>query len=149
MTVYAFSVLAGTFLAAFCVIYFVLGSLRAGKIIHEKLVVSIMRTTLRWLDKTPTSRIIARCTDDMRELDGGVAVTTDHLVQISVSMMLKILAVVSFSPIFMIPSILVAFGGYICASVFMKAQLSVKREMSKASAPVLAHFGAAIRGISE
>ena len=66
MTVYALSVLAGTFLAAFCVIYFVLGSLRAGKIIHEKLVVSIMRTTLRWLDKTPTSRIITRCTQDIQ-----------------------------------------------------------------------------------
>lgn len=31
----------------------------------------------------------------------------------------------------------------------MKAQLSVKREMSKAKAPVVAHFGAAVEGISK
>lgn len=29
----------------------------------------------------------------------------------------------------------------------MKAQLSVKRELSKAKAPVVAHFGAAVEGI--
>ena len=63
-------------------------------------------------------------------------------------MLLKMLAVVAFSPVFMIPSILVAVGGGVCANIFMKAQLSVKREMSKAKAPVLGHFGAAISGIS-
>ena len=68
---------------------------------------------------------------------------------IGVFMTLKMLAVVSFSPIFMIPSILVAIGGYVCGNIYMKAQLSVKREMSKAKAPVLGHFGAAISGISE
>lgn len=31
----------------------------------------------------------------------------------------------------------------------MKAQLSVKRELSKAKAPVMAHFGAAIEGLCE
>lgn len=34
-------------------------------------------------------------------------------------------------------------------NVYMKAQLSVKRELSKAKAPVMAHFGAAVEGISE
>ena len=66
LTVYTVSVFVGMGMAAFCVIYFVTGSLRAGKIIHEMLVASVMRTTLRWLDKTPTSRIIARCTEDIQ-----------------------------------------------------------------------------------
>ena len=53
------------------------------------------------------------------------------------------------SPVFLIPGALVALIGGWLGQIYMKAQLSVKREMSKASAPVLAHFGAAIRGISE
>lgn len=32
-------------------------------------------------------------------------------------------------------------------NIYIKAQLSVKRELSKAKAPVIAHFGAAIEGL--
>jgi hypothetical protein len=39
-------------------------------------------------------------------------------------------------------------GGWI-GRIYMKAQLSVKREMSNAKVPVLGHFGAAIAGLSE
>ena len=67
----------------------------------------------------------------------------------AVFMLLKMLAVVAFSPLFMGPSIVVAAAGYIFGNIFVKAQLSVKREMSKARAPVLGHFGATISGISQ
>ncbi|KAG5644692.1 hypothetical protein DXG03_007915 [Asterophora parasitica] len=39
-----------------------------------------------------------------------------------------------------------AYGAFI-GNVYMKAQMSVKRELSKAKAPVLAHFGASIEGL--
>ena len=52
-------------------------------------------------------------------------------------------------PIFVIPGLLLgAVGGYL-GQVYMKAQLSVKREMSNAKAPVLGHFGAAIAGLGK
>ncbi len=64
-------------------------------------------------------------------------------------MLMKFLAVISFSPIFTIPGAIVAAIGGWCGQIYMKAQLSVKREMSNARAPVLGHFGAAIAGLSE
>lgn len=64
-------------------------------------------------------------------------------------MIMKFLAVISFSPIFTIPGAIVAALGGWCGQIYMKAQLSVKREMSNARAPVLGHFGAAIAGLSE
>ncbi|KAH9911177.1 P-loop containing nucleoside triphosphate hydrolase protein [Epithele typhae] len=145
---YSVTVLIGMIMSAFCIIYYVFGTIRAGRIIHEKLVVSVMGTTLRWLDKTPTSRIIARCTEDIQAVDNRVAMTTEFVVQIGVFMILKMVSVVIFSPIFLGPSLAVAFLGYNIGSIFMKAQLSVKREMSKVKAPVLGHFGAAITGIT-
>ena len=36
-------------MASLCTVYFVLGGLRAGKIIHEKLLVSLLRTTMRYV----------------------------------------------------------------------------------------------------
>jgi hypothetical protein len=63
-------------------------------------------------------------------------------------MVVKLAAIVLFSPIFLFPGIFIALVGTWFGSIYLKAQLSVKREVSKARAPVLGHFGAAITGLS-
>lgn len=42
-----------------------LGALRASKLLHRRLIETVLGTTMRWLDKTPASRIITRCTQDV------------------------------------------------------------------------------------
>ncbi|KAI0045217.1 P-loop containing nucleoside triphosphate hydrolase protein [Auriscalpium vulgare] len=127
---------------------YVFGALRASKSIHRRLMQSVLGTTLRWLDTTPTSRVIARCTQDIRALDGPVADALCGVVEISVAMMIKLGAVVLLTPVFLIPGVLVfALGGW-CGQIYMRAQIAVKREQSNARAPVLGHFGAAIAGLT-
>ncbi|KAL7284501.1 hypothetical protein ACG7TL_001792 [Trametes sanguinea] len=137
-------------MAAFAcsVTYYVFGSLRSARIIHKELVTSVLGTTLRWLDKTPTARIIARCTEDIAMVDNRVERATEAMTEKSVYMVLKVVAVIIFSPIFIIPAMLVSLASAMCASVFLKVQLAVKRELSNSKAPVLAHFGAAVSGIT-
>ncbi|KAI0640442.1 P-loop containing nucleoside triphosphate hydrolase protein [Trametes meyenii] len=148
LSVYTSIVVFGTLFTVFCVFYFVYGSMRAARIVHQKLITSLLGTTLRWLDKTPTARIIARCTVDIQALDDRIARSAEMLVEMVVFMLLKMFAVILFSPIFLIPTFLVAIMSAACGNAFMKAQLAVKREMSNAKAPVLSHFGAAISGIT-
>jgi hypothetical protein len=64
-------------------------------------------------------------------------------------MLTKLVAVILFTPIFIVPGIGIAAVGAWCGQIYIKAQLSVKREMSNARAPVLGHFGAAIAGLSK
>jgi ABC-type multidrug transport system fused ATPase/permease subunit len=45
---------------------FTIGSLRASRTIHARLVNSLISCTFRWLDVTPASRVIARCTQDIQ-----------------------------------------------------------------------------------
>lgn len=52
-------------------------------------------------------------------------------------MMIKFTAVVVLTPAFLIPGFLVAIVGGWIGQVYISAQLSVKREMSNAKAPVL------------
>ena len=59
----------------------------------------------------------------------------------------KFAAVVTFSPVFTIPGALITLLGGYCGQVYMKAQLSVKREMSTAKAPVIGVFGSAMAGL--
>ncbi|OSD00621.1 P-loop containing nucleoside triphosphate hydrolase protein [Trametes coccinea BRFM310] len=128
--------------------YYVFGSIRAARSIHKELVTSVLGTTLRWLDKTPTARIIARCTEDIAMVDNRIEKATEAMTEKSVYMVLKVVAIIIFSPIFVVPAILVSLASAMCAYVFMKVQLAVKRELSNSKAPVLAHFGAAISGIT-
>ena len=60
---------------------------------------------------------------------------------------LQFAAVLVYSPVFMVPGIAVAGFGAWLGQLYIRAQLAVKREMSNARSPVLAHFGAAIAGI--
>ncbi|KAI8982789.1 multidrug resistance-associated ABC transporter [Trametes punicea] len=130
-----------------CLVY-LYGVLRASRSIHKTLLQSVLSSTLRWLDTTPTSRIITRCTHDIQCVDGPLANNLGWVIELTVSMVMKFLAVVSFSPIFTIPGAIVAVVGGWCGQIYMKAQLSVKREMSNARAPVLGHFSAAIAGLT-
>ncbi|KAJ3801154.1 hypothetical protein GGU11DRAFT_770568 [Lentinula aff. detonsa] len=130
------------------VIIYIFGTVRASRAIHKELITSIFGTTLRWLDTTPTSRVIARCTQDIRAVDGPVAMWLQAVSEISAMIILKYTAVVVITPMFFFPGVVVAFLGAVCGQVYIKAQLSVRREMSNARAPVLGHFGAAIAGLT-
>ena len=68
---------------------------------------------------------------------------------VSVYLILKMMGVVVFTPVFLFPALVVAAGGVISGNIYMKAQLPVKREMSNKKAPVLGHFGAAMTGLSK
>jgi len=63
-------------------------------------------------------------------------------------MLIKFAAVLLFTPIFLFPGLVLAVLGGLCGQIYIKAQLSVKREMSNARSPVLGHFGAAVAGLS-
>lgn len=73
----------------------------------------------------------------------------EYLFQVTIYLLLKMFAVVTFSPIFLIPSIMISIAGAFLGDIMVKAQLCVKREMGRTKAPVLGHFGAAIGGIGE
>lgn len=148
LTIYILMLCAA--ITMYCVGYafYYVGSIRASRDIHKRLIDSILGTTLRWLDKTPTSRVIARCTQDIRAVDGPIPQNLGGVIEISLTMLLKFAAVVLFTPIFIIPGIVVGVLGGWLGQIYIKAQLSVKREMSNARAPVLGHFGAAVAGLT-
>ena len=82
-------------------------------------------------------------------VDNAVSGIMITIIQMGADLISRLIAVTLFAPVFVIPGLLLGvIGGYL-GNVYMKAQLSVKREMSNARAPVLGHFGAAIAGLSE
>ncbi|KAF9261735.1 hypothetical protein L218DRAFT_1001520 [Marasmius fiardii PR-910] len=123
-------------------------ALRASRVIHKRLIESVLGTTMRWLDRTPTSRVITRCTQDIRDIDDSIGQMFSVLVAMTSTMLLRFLAVVVFTPAFLGPAILVAVLGVWCGQIYIRSQMAVKREVANAKAPVLGHFGSAIAGIT-
>ncbi|TFY70118.1 hypothetical protein EVJ58_g61 [Rhodofomes roseus] len=122
----------------YCIGYmvYVYGALRASRSIHVSLVQSVLGTTLRL-------RVLTTIT-----VDGPITDYFRSVVELTAAMACKLAAVVVMSPIFLFPGAFVAIAGGWLGQVYMKAQLSVKREMSNARSPVLGHFGAAIAGLT-
>jgi len=84
---------------------------------------------LRWLDETPTARVIARCTQDIRAIDGPVPRMFGAVAEISNSIVTRVVVVVAFSPVFLFPGIFVCVLGLYLGNMYLKAQIPVKREM--------------------
>ncbi|CAE6467389.1 unnamed protein product [Rhizoctonia solani] len=125
----------------------ILGSVRAARRIHGRLVASILGAPLRWLDSTPVGRVIARFTQDIRAVDETLPNQLESFVNINNSMCSSFLVVIIFSPQFTIPGIAILAGGFWVGHIYIRSQLSVKREMSNARSPLFSHFGTALAGI--
>ncbi|KAJ3743110.1 P-loop containing nucleoside triphosphate hydrolase protein [Lentinula detonsa] len=118
---------------------YIAGAIRGSRRIHENLAEIILGTTMRWLDQTPTSRIITRFTEDINAIDTSIPEWTRFFLDQSLKLVLKLTAIVIFTPLFFVPGVLAVALGYICAQIYLKSQMSVRREMLVAKAPVLGH----------
>ena len=88
------------------------------------------------------------------------------LAELTITLLTKLVVIIIFTPIFVFPSMFISIFGFFLGNFYLRAQLSVKREMryaiavyyivyrshmlfSNARSPVLAHFSAAIAGIGK
>ena len=65
----------------------------------------------------------------MIAVDGPVSANFGFVVELSLSLIIKLGAVIVYTPIFMIPGVVIFCIGGWCGQIYIKAQLSVKREM--------------------
>jgi len=80
-------------------------------------------------------------------VDGPISQNFAWFIEISSLMLIKFIAVVYLTPVFIVPGTVITILGAWLGQVYMKAQIAIKREMSNAKAPVLGHFGAAVSGL--
>ncbi|KAJ8699794.1 hypothetical protein PTI98_002881 [Pleurotus ostreatus] len=147
LTLYGCFVLVALLIYVLSQMVYIRGAIRASKEIHAQLIDAVLGTTLRWLDTTPTSRVITRCTQDMKSIDSFIPQYLDMLLDMATDMVIKLGVIIIFAPLFLGPSIVIAILGGWLGQVYIAAQLHVRRDMSIAKAPVLGHLGAAMAGL--
>ncbi|KAG9114446.1 hypothetical protein FRC07_007648, partial [Ceratobasidium sp. 392] len=134
------------FISAFVV--HIRGSVRASRRIHDQLLAAMLGAPLRWFDSTPVGRMIARFTQDMSSIDGMLPSTLQELIDMTVQLGLRLVAIVAVSPVFVFPGAILLIVGFWIGQVYIAAQLWAKRETSNARSPLFSHFGSAFAGIT-
>ncbi|KAH8072268.1 hypothetical protein BXZ70DRAFT_964229 [Cristinia sonorae] len=147
LTVYSLLVVLSVLISTGGHTYYYTGTIRASGKIHEKLITSILGSTMRWLDVTPTSRVMSRCTRDVSVVDEVIPMLFAQVVEVSMLMISQLAAVMFVAPVALVPGIATALVTGFVGRAYLKASLAIKREMSNTQAPILGHFDAAIVGL--
>ena len=111
---------------------FVFGSIRASRTLHAKLVASIFSSTLRFLDTTPSGRIISRFTKDIKTLDGSLARLMLQVFELAYTLCLRFGLIIAFVPWISPIAISIGILGGVLGELYIHGQLAIKREMSNA-----------------
>ena len=138
-------------IAVGCIKYLItyLASLRASRILFSKLSYNVLRAPLRWLDTTPTGRILNRFTADFNTIDSQIAPQTSFFFYQALEL-LGITAVgCIFVSLYIIPLAVVLLGivAYV-AMLYLAGAREIKRLESIAKSPVFEQFGSFLLGIT-
>ena len=95
-------------------------------------------------DSPKTCELVRKLMHDRRlssqtifTVDGPLIITLKFFGDITAKLLVKFFTVVALTPTFFLPGVAVAAAGMLCGQIYIKAQRSIKREMSNARAPVV------------
>ncbi|CED83676.1 Multidrug resistance-associated protein/mitoxantrone resistance protein, ABC superfamily [Phaffia rhodozyma] len=123
------------------------GAVRSGMRIHHQLLNSVFSASLRWLDSTPQGRIVSRFVRDTRTIDGEFTELTSSVIDMGLSLLIKLVAIAIIVPWFSLSALVVALLGGFIAELYIHCQMSVKRDVSNNKSPLFSHFGDALSGL--
>ena len=128
----------------FCV--FVL-SIRASKVLFERLAFAVLRAPLRWLDTVPVGRVLNRFTADFNMLDSRISMDLAFMLHNMMHVLSVVIAGVFVSPFMIVFAIALLSICLYYALRYLAGAREVKRLESNAKSPVFEQFGSVLMGI--
>ena len=128
----------------FCVF---MGSLKASRILFERLTYTILRAPLRWLDTVPVGRILNRFTADFVAVDSRMGNDLGFMLYQMVQLIGIIVAGVFVSPFMLLFAIVLLILCVFVALRFLAGAREMKRLESNYKSPILEQFGSILVGL--
>lgn len=122
-------------------------SIRASKILFEKLAFAVLRAPLRWLDTVPLGRILNRFTSDFNMLDSRIAMDLAFMLHNMMHVLSVVIAGLFVSPFMIVFAIALLSICMYFAVRYLAGAREVKRLESNAKSPVFEQFGSVLMGI--
>ncbi|KAJ2137532.1 hypothetical protein IW136_003475 [Coemansia sp. RSA 678] len=124
------------------------GSLKASKVLHERLLHTVLRAPVRFFDTTPVGRLINRFSKDMETIDQSLSSSLATVItQLTAS--LAILVVISvITPAFTLGAIIIAIIYWAIGILYLSSSQEIKRFESVTKSPIFTLFGETLNGVS-
>ncbi|KAG6030053.1 hypothetical protein E4U41_000213 [Claviceps citrina] len=122
-------------------------SIKAARSLFRRILFTIMRTRLRWLDTVPVGRVLNRLTADFEIIDNRITMDLGFMFWRVLSLLGVCVAALLVSSL-MIPLALVLFAaGAFVAVEYLAGARPVKRLESNAKSPVFELFNSSLAGV--
>lgn len=122
-------------------------SIRASKVLFEKLAFAVLRAPLRWLDTVPLGRILNRFTSDFNMVDSRISMDLGFMLHNLMQVLSVVIAGIFVSPFMLIFAIALLVISMYYAIRYLAGAREVKRLESNAKSPVFEQFGSVLMGI--
>ena len=144
-TVVGFLYVAITFIRSMLVVY---GSIRAGRLLFQKLLASVTHATLRFFDTTPIGRVMNRFSKDMETVDQETAWVLFCVFFDITSVTTIVILITVITPAFLFAGIVITALFTIIGIAYLRSSVELKRLESISRSPIFQHFGETLNGVS-
>ncbi|PRT53528.1 ATP-dependent bile acid permease [Wickerhamiella sorbophila] len=122
------------------------GSVRASRVVFQKLLNAIMRAKINFFDSTPAGRIMNRFSKDIEGIDQELIATIDFFA-ISFLESIVVTIVISFvTPQILPVAVIVCAVFYLVGKLYLAVSQELKRHESVTRSPIFQQFGETLSG---
>ncbi|KAG8737214.1 hypothetical protein FRC10_008460 [Ceratobasidium sp. 414] len=123
-------------------------TLRASRILFEKMLRSVVRAPSRFFDTTPSGRILNRFSKDIDDIDSGLQNYIVNVVAQVIALVVAVGTIVYAVPAFIVPAVAIAYIHLWFARGYVVAARDLTRIQANTRSPIISSFGEIVVGIT-
>uniref|UniRef100_T1KHX7 Uncharacterized protein n=2 Tax=Tetranychus urticae TaxID=32264 RepID=T1KHX7_TETUR len=123
-------------------------SLRAVRVLHSRMINSIVKCPIRFFDTTPIGRILSRFSADISTIDKEITSTLPRLLRFMLLCFSAIIVNIIVTPPFIIAAIIIIIIYYLLQKFFRATSIELQRIQSISNSPIFSHFSQTLTGLS-
>ncbi|KAI8057636.1 hypothetical protein BDF22DRAFT_661756 [Syncephalis plumigaleata] len=145
-----YALLGGLVVIAVAIRHYIIivGTMRAGRNLHQQLTDSILHAKLRFFDATPVGRIMNRFSKDISAIDQELTIALGFFMIDLIEIGAIVLMISIVTPWFLLAGTGIAFIYVVVASQFVAASRDLKRLESVSKSPFLSLLNEAMLGVT-
>ncbi|CAK8679779.1 unnamed protein product [Clavelina lepadiformis] len=129
-------------------LFITMGCIHATKLVHEKVLMNIFRTPIRFFDTTPIGRIINRFSKDVYTLDEMLPLSIKNMMECMWNCV-GIIVVIMYSTVqFGIVIVPIGVLYFVIQRFYVRTSRQLKRLESVTQSPIYSHFSETLSGVS-
>lgn len=129
-------------------VFYLILLLNGARILHNRMLKSILRSTMEFFDSTPSGRIINRFSKDVDATERGIPESFRTLLRCFFNVFSTVLLISASTPMFLLALVPIAVFYVMIQRYFVASMRQLKRLDSASKSPIFSHFSESLTGVS-